>query len=92
MRKEALVWNTRLRMQKEVGVAGNGGDVLNGQTTKQDSVASGVGELFTVNTAGNKDRGPCRQADLHHVPKVFRQPDNNPNSVAFLPFVETIFN
>jgi hypothetical protein len=31
VRKEALVWNTRLRMQRGVGVVGNGMGLLNGQ-------------------------------------------------------------
>jgi hypothetical protein len=50
VRMEALVWNTRLRMQRGVGVAGNVVGLLNGQTTKRDSVASveGLGAgLFT---------------------------------------------
>jgi hypothetical protein len=45
----ALVWNTRLRMQRGVGVAGKGVDLLNDQTKKR-SIASveGVGmRLFT---------------------------------------------
>jgi hypothetical protein len=48
VRMKVLVWNRRLRMDKGVGVAGNGMELLNGQTTKQDSIASveGVG-LFT---------------------------------------------
>jgi hypothetical protein len=36
---EALVWNTRLRMERGVGVAGNGVGLLNGKTTKQESIA-----------------------------------------------------
>jgi hypothetical protein len=50
VRMEALVWDTRLRMQRGVGVAGYGMGLLNCQTTKRDSIASveGVGvELFT---------------------------------------------
>jgi hypothetical protein len=38
-----LVRNTRLRMQRGVAVAGNGFSLLNGQTTKPDSVALVVG-------------------------------------------------
>jgi hypothetical protein len=40
VRREALVWNTRLRAEKGVGVAGNGVGLLNGQTTNKDSIAS----------------------------------------------------
>jgi hypothetical protein len=40
VRMEALVWNTRLRIERGVGVAGNGMGLLNGQTTKRDSIAS----------------------------------------------------
>jgi hypothetical protein len=32
------------------------------------------GGVFTVNRAGVKDRGPRRQVDLCHVPKVNREP------------------
>jgi hypothetical protein len=32
-RMEGLIWNTGLRKQIEVGVAGNGIGLLNGQTT-----------------------------------------------------------
>jgi hypothetical protein len=46
LRREALVWNTRLRMQRRVELAGSDVGLLNGQTTKRDSVAS-VGGLFT---------------------------------------------
>jgi hypothetical protein len=50
MRIEMLIWNTRLKMQRGVEVTGNGVGLLNGQTTKRDSIASleavGVG-LFT---------------------------------------------
>jgi hypothetical protein len=53
-----------------VGVAGNGVGLLNGQTTKRDSTASEEWEeLFTVNRGWVKDRGPCCQVDLCHVPK-----------------------
>jgi hypothetical protein len=48
MRKEALVWNTRLRMQRGVVVAGNGMSLLSGQTTKWDSIASVEGVLGGV--------------------------------------------
>jgi hypothetical protein len=40
VRKEALVWNNRLRMERGVGIAGNGVGLLNGPTTKVDSIAS----------------------------------------------------
>jgi hypothetical protein len=46
VRKEALVWNTRLRMEKGMGVVGNGVGLLNGQTTKGDSIASEEGGLY----------------------------------------------
>jgi hypothetical protein len=36
----ALIWNTRLRMERGVGVAGHGVSLLNGQTTMRDSIAS----------------------------------------------------
>jgi hypothetical protein len=48
--------------------------LLNGQTTKRDSIASEGEGLFTVNTAGVKDRGPLRQVEMGHVPKVFMGP------------------
>jgi hypothetical protein len=37
---EALVWNARLSMQRGVGVAGNVVGLLNGETTKRNSIAS----------------------------------------------------
>jgi hypothetical protein len=43
VRKEALLWNTRFRMQRGVGVAGNGVGLLNGQTSKSDSIDSPEG-------------------------------------------------
>jgi hypothetical protein len=58
-----------------VGLAGNGVGVLNGQTTKQDSVVL-VEELFTVNAAreaGDKFKELHHQVDLGHVCKVFRE-------------------
>jgi hypothetical protein len=39
MIREALVWNTRLRMEEGVGVAGNCVGLFNSQTTKRDSIA-----------------------------------------------------
>jgi hypothetical protein len=48
---EGLVWNTRLRMQRGVGVAGYDVGLFNGHATKQDSIAlvEKVGvELFTM--------------------------------------------
>jgi hypothetical protein len=58
-----------------VGVADNGIGLINGQTTKQDSIGPEEGEgLFTVNIAGVKDMGPRGQMDLGHVLKVFREP------------------
>jgi hypothetical protein len=53
---EALVWNTRLRMQRGVGVAGNGVGLLNGQTTKRDSIAAVEG-VEVVYKAGVYDMG-----------------------------------
>jgi hypothetical protein len=44
-------------MEGGVGVAGNGRDLLGGQSTKQDSIVLEEG-LFTVNSAGVKDRKP----------------------------------
>jgi hypothetical protein len=43
---EALVWNTRLRMQGGVGVTDIGVGLLNGQTTKRDSIASVEGVVY----------------------------------------------
>jgi hypothetical protein len=40
---EALVWNTRLRMERGMGVAGSGMSLLNVHTTKQDSIALAEG-------------------------------------------------
>jgi hypothetical protein len=37
VKMEALVWNSRLRMERRVGAAGNGMGLLNSQTTRQDS-------------------------------------------------------
>jgi hypothetical protein len=37
VRMEALVWNTGLRIQRGVGVAGSGVDLLNSQTTRLQS-------------------------------------------------------
>jgi hypothetical protein len=56
VRREALVWTTRLRTERGVGVTGNGVGLLNSQTTKRDSLVSEEGEvLFTANTVGVKD-------------------------------------
>jgi hypothetical protein len=78
VRRDMLVWNTRLRMERGVGVAGNGMGLLNDQTAKPDSKLWRRREgLFTFNTAGVKDKGPLRQIDLGHVPKVFREPIRN---------------
>jgi hypothetical protein len=38
VRREAIAWNTRLRMERGVGVAGNGVGLLSDQATKQDSI------------------------------------------------------
>jgi hypothetical protein len=46
VRREALVWNTRLRMDKGVGVAGNGMDLLNNQTTKQSTQQGVMSQKF----------------------------------------------
>jgi hypothetical protein len=71
---EALVWNTRLRMQRGVGVAGNGVSLLNGQTTRRDSKLRRRREgLFAFNKAGVKDKEPRSQVDLGHVSKIFRE-------------------
>jgi hypothetical protein len=56
-----------------VGVACNGLGLLNRQITKADSIPAAEG-LFTVNTAGIKDRGLHHQEDSGHVPKVFWEP------------------
>jgi hypothetical protein len=61
VRREALVWLTRLRIKRRVGIVGNGVGFLKYQTTKRYSMALEGEGLFTVNTAGIKDRGPRRQ-------------------------------
>jgi hypothetical protein len=74
VRKEALLWNNRLGMQRGVRVAGIGVDLLNDQTTKRDSIGSleCVGEgLFTSKTLGYGTASPNY---LDHVPKIFREP------------------
>jgi hypothetical protein len=72
---EALVWNIRLRMQREVGVGGNGVGLLNDQTTKRDSIASVEGVCSgVVHKAWLKDTGPQCLVYLGHVPKVLREP------------------
>jgi hypothetical protein len=56
---EALVWNTKLRMQRGVGIIGNGVGLLNGQTATRNSIASteGVGvALFTNQDFRTRDR------------------------------------
>jgi hypothetical protein len=67
---EALVWNTKMRVERSVEVASNGMGLLNGQTTKRDSLVSveevGAG-LFTEQGCRIWDR---HQVDLGHVPKV----------------------
>jgi hypothetical protein len=50
VRKEAIVWNTRLRLQRGVGVGGSGVGLLNGQTTKRDSIASVEGVVVGLFT------------------------------------------
>jgi hypothetical protein len=71
-RMDKLVSNTRLVMQRGVGLAGNGVGFLNGQTTKRDNIASveGVGSSV-VYKARLKDTEPRLQVYLGHVPKVF---------------------
>jgi hypothetical protein len=61
----------QMRMERGMGLAGNGVGLLNGQTTKRDSITSedGGGGLFRVNTAGFMDRGPRHQVDLGCVLK-----------------------
>jgi hypothetical protein len=57
-----LVWNKRLMMERGVGVAASGLDLLNGQTTKLDSIASveGVGlGLFTKQGFRTYDFAAC---------------------------------
>jgi hypothetical protein len=50
VRREELVWNIRLRMDREVRVAGNGVGLLIGQTIKRNSTASEEREKwFRVN-------------------------------------------
>jgi hypothetical protein len=51
---EELVWNTRLRMQRGVGVAGNGMGLLYGQNTEKDSIVlvEGLGGGGVVYKAG----------------------------------------
>jgi hypothetical protein len=44
VRREELIWNSRLGMEEGVRVAGSGLGLLNGQTTMQDSIASEEGE------------------------------------------------
>jgi hypothetical protein len=58
-----------------VGVAGNGVGLLNGQTTKQDFIASveGVG-WGVVCRVGVEDTRLHHQVYLGHVLKVFREP------------------
>jgi hypothetical protein len=43
VRREVLVWNTRLRMEGRVVEADSDIGLLNGQTTKQDSIALRLG-------------------------------------------------
>jgi hypothetical protein len=61
VRLEALVLNTRLRMQRGVGVAGSGLCLLNGHTTKGDSIASveGVGDGVIYKIHKDKDFEAC---------------------------------
>jgi hypothetical protein len=40
MRKEVVLWDTILRMEGGVGVAGNGVGLLNCHTTRRDTIAS----------------------------------------------------
>jgi hypothetical protein len=73
--RESLVWNIRLKVLRGVRVAGSGVGLLDGQTTKRDSIASVEGDgVFTVKKTGTKERGLFRQVGLGHVPKVFREP------------------
>jgi hypothetical protein len=72
---EAVVSNTRLRMERGVGVAGNGMGLLNGQTTKQDFIDL-VEWLWdgVVYKARLRNMGLHHQVYLGHVPKDFREP------------------
>jgi hypothetical protein len=73
VRREGLVRDTGMRVSRQLVCVL--GETLNGQTTKGDAIASEEGEgLFTVKVGMVKDRGLCRQLDLGHVPKVYREP------------------
>jgi hypothetical protein len=54
VRREVLVWNTRLRIERGVRVAGNGVGLLNGRTTKRDSIAleEGVRAVYSQQSRG----------------------------------------
>jgi hypothetical protein len=89
MRKQALVWYTRLRTQRGVGVAGSGVGLLNGQTTKQDPKLRWKGWVgLFVNTLRIRNRvAKCswvmsrrrtgRIVKLNAVSLVDQQPRNN---------------
>jgi hypothetical protein len=64
---ETLVWNARLRTQRGVY---NDVNLLNGQTTKWESLASveGIGGEVVYKA------GPRRQVYLGQVPEVYREP------------------
>jgi hypothetical protein len=70
-RREALVWNTRLRMDRGVGIAGNGMDLLNGQTTKYDSIALERGRHCLQSTGQGLRIEGCRlpflDLDIYHT-------------------------
>jgi hypothetical protein len=57
VRREALVWDTKERMERGVGVAGNGVVLLNGQVTKRDSIVSD--EERVSKNCGFWDVTPC---------------------------------
>jgi hypothetical protein len=75
MKMEALVWNTRLKIDRGMGVADNCVVLLNGQTTKQDSIAlvERVGGCGCLQTRG-LGYGTMSPMYLSHVPKVVMEP------------------
>jgi hypothetical protein len=71
-RPEALIWDTRVRMEEGVGVPGSG--VGFGRSVKEPAYSPRAERVFIVNRTVVTDGGPRRRVDLGHVRKVFREP------------------